>query len=301
MREVHAYAIEKFHYWGMYSNLAARVTKKKFPGRRSCVDPFSSYGVNYEKEANQLRWGSALLALQVQDPFDVYIFGDRSEEASDVLAARAEALGIYGAEIFRVDFARDPSLGRTITAIKGASPPGPKVVIYSGDANDASPYIKQLLPAWAGVRYTLAMFDPCSASYDWDALSMLVMDERSFDFLMLFADGMDIKRNLNHYRSSAEAGAKLNRYFGTTGWREVAAVHARPAQVALALRDLYTDRLRREHNLLIGDEKQVRNRRQAELYRLIFASKHQLGIDLWNKANRRNAYGQDQLYLGPGI
>ena len=47
----------------------------------------------------------------------------------------------------------------------------------------------------------------------------------------------------------------------------------------------------------IGDEPLIRNaKRNAPLYRLLFASKHSLGHDFWRKVTRRNAYGQKRLF-----
>ena len=45
-----------------------------------------------------------------------------------------------------------------------------------------------------------------------------------------------------------------------------------------------------------GDEPLMRNSvRNAPLYRLLFASKHELGNEFWHKVTRRDVHGQQRL------
>ena len=46
----------------------------------------------------------------------------------------------------------------------------------------------------------------------------------------------------------------------------------------------------------VNDEPLMRNVRGAPLYRLLFASKHELGHDFWHKITMRDLKGQRRLF-----
>ncbi len=278
----------KLYYWARISETFAIATSRKWSGRRACVDLFASYGVNKDRTDGDLIWGSALLALQVSHPFDTVVLGDTDERATAALAMRVERLGVHGAEVFPLTLG-DESLARKITAVKSASPIGPKVVVLTADANEAPAIVRMLLPAFEGKRAVLTMLDPYAANFTWEALSALTFRER-MDVLMLFPEEMDIRRNLQHEQ-------RLDRYFGTPDWREVA---ASSTHVGRALRELYQQRMAKLLDYKLGQTKTIRNSRGVAIYKLIFSSKHPLGLTLWNEGCRENPDGQDALYL-PGL
>lgn len=66
--------------------------------------------------------------------------------------------------------------------------------------------------------------------------------------------------------------------------------------------DYYKSKLRHLGYVVINDSEQlvseplVRNtKRNAPLYRLIFASKHSLGNKIWNEVTKKDIYGQEKL------
>lgn len=290
---------EKIHYWGCFAEAAATVTKRtssrvKFSGRRACLDLFASNGFCEVVGTGKLTWGSALVALQLAYPFDVYVFNDISRETTDTLAARAEDVGVDGAAVFRLDLG-DESFGKRASEVKGAKVYGPRVVVTCGDANAAPAYVKLLLPGLPGYRYILALIDPPGADFHWDALEALVFQERSMDVISLFPDAMELNRWLSLYRKSEALAAKPNAYFGDRGWRE--AVDRNPEHPKQAMREFYETRML-NLGLRVGDAKVIRGRTtNSDLYRLIFASKNRFGVDLWNRVNRRTPWGQDELPL----
>lgn len=288
-RPIKAHGNEKLVYWARIVDVFSIATKNKWAGRRACVDLFSSFGVN--DEGGELSWGSALLALQISVPFDTYIFGDLNPSATSALSERIRRLRISGAEIFEITLGDGPSeVFSQAHEIKGAKTKGPKIVILTGDANDAPIVVRQLLPGFSGHRAVLSLLDPSGAHFNWNALSDLTLNER-MDVLILFPEDMDIERNLTNTE-------RLDAYFGTTDWR---ALQEAPGNRGQALRRLYEKRLVTLLDYKIGDVKVVQNRLGASIYKLIFASKDPLGLKLWNETCRRNPYGQDAFYLGPGI
>jgi rRNA-processing protein FCF1 len=77
-------------------------------------------------------------------PFDLYFLNDNNPQATAVLAARARALGISGAQVFELDLRADDSLRHAADIASVVVPWGPKVVVATGDANIAHRALKVL-------------------------------------------------------------------------------------------------------------------------------------------------------------
>ena len=166
VRGVHGYSYEKSFYWGGIMNAAARVTKVKFSGRRTCVDLFASYGVNRDEDTGELAWGTSLLSLHADDKYDRYVFCDIDPLATEVLAHRVEAhFAGAGVVVYPMEVGSE-TLGGEISQMRKESPTGAKVVILTGDANEAVELVRLLLPAFEGVRYSIAVVDPPSACFE---------------------------------------------------------------------------------------------------------------------------------------
>jgi three-Cys-motif partner protein len=290
-RSVHPYDRIKMHLWGGIVNASATAMKNKWSGRRTCIDLFASYGLNRIADSGELCWGSALLALHADDGFDTYIFCDKDPRATHVLCERIADPIYFGMPVFDLDI-RGESAGARATEIKGAVTSGPKVVVITGDANEAPIFIRALMPAWERNRYALALIDPPSLSFWWESLEALTFNER-MDLMLLFAEGMDLNRNLDRY--SAQERSKLDRFIGTTEWRDL----LRARRPTIALREFYKGRMRKllNYEAFGSYDRPVRNSRQAELYKLIYASKIKLGSDLWDKVNKDEPDGQISLIV----
>jgi hypothetical protein len=91
------------------------------------------------------------------------------------------------------------------------------------------------------------------------------------DLMLLFAEGMDLNRNLDRY--AAKDQSKLDLFIGTTDWRDLL-TERRPT---IALREFYKERMRKYlgYEAFSSYDRPVRNSKHAELYKLIFASKIQ--------------------------
>ena len=63
------------------------------------------------------------------------------------------------------------------------------------------------------------------------------------------------------------------------------------------LRVLYEQQMAKILDFKIGHPKGVGFNKKP-LYHLIFGSKSQFGMNLWNGVNRKNAFEQDELWLG---
>jgi three-Cys-motif partner protein len=275
-RSIKTHTHEKLHYWGNYLWAASSATSKEFPGARVCADLFAGHGICHDTTADRFVWGSALLALQMPAPFDLYVFNDLHAEATAALAARVRRLGIAGAVVEELDLREEGWQQKARQIRNVVAPWGPKVVITTGEANKAHWAVKELEPQ--GRHYLCAVIDPQSAIYEWESLESLAYGEKAMDVLMLFPDEMDISRALEYYLDHPE---KLDRCFGTAKWRQHALEN--PDRVASALRELYEERMRSRLGFLTGRPQTVSiATRKRALYRLIFASRKPLGINIWN-------------------
>ena len=290
-REVHSYSYDKAHYWGGMVNAASRAMRGPFSGRRACIDLFASYGFNRDKANGELSWGSALLALHADDGFDVYIFCDRDPRATAVLAERIADPHIFGLDPLSVDLGSE-ALGAQIQKAIDTQTDRAKVIVITGDANHAPAVVKMLLPAWEQRRYALAMIDPPGADFTWEALGQLTLNER-MDLVLLFPEDMDIERNLPLY-AAMEPPCKLDHYLGLDfDWRAVVS-DASVTRPGIALRDHYKRRMNTQLGYveIAGIDKIVRNSKNSELYKLIFASKHRKGREIWESVNKDEPSGQ---------
>ena len=98
----------------------------------------------------------------------------------------------------------------------------------------------------------------------------------------------------------APGETKIDRFFGDTEWRKIYITHRDKAEgVHRYLIDHYKEKLQdlgykeiRENG---WTEPLMRNRKQAPLYRLLFASKHERGNEFWKIVTQKDLYGQKPL------
>jgi three-Cys-motif partner protein len=292
VRPIKPHSLNKIHFWGNYIEAAAAATRGVFASR-IYYDPFAAAGVCEDSTTKTRSWGTALVALQLTVPFDLYVFNDIDPEATSALAARARRIGVQGASVFELDLRTENALERARDLARVVVPFGPKVVVCTGDANEAHRALKLLGPL--GWRYICAVIDPPSAIYEWRALEALAFRERAMDLLTLFPDEMDIGRGLPYYLREG-GGAKMDRYFPRgTDWR--GCVKANPVHPTSALRVLYENQIERLLDFKIGRSKTISTGAGRALYSLVFASRKPLGINLWNDICCRSRDEQIELPL----
>lgn len=292
-RPIPGHSTQKTHYLCRYAETAATATKKAFYGKRTYADLYAAYGVCENKDTHELSWGSALLALQVTAPYDLYFLNDLNEDATGVLAQRVKNLGIPGAAVFELDLRRPDAFARARDIANVVTAFGPKIVVSTGDADEAPFFLRELLRPFGKRRYLLSFIDPLSATFHWRAFVTHAIDERAMDVISLYPDRMDLGRNFTYYLNNAKAGAKLDAYFECE-WREV--VKRNPQRAEHELRVLYEQRMTTLLGFKIGHPKGVGFTKRP-LYHLVFGSKSDFGMELWNRVNRRTPWDQDELFL----
>ena len=147
-------------------------------------------------------------------------------------------------------------------------------------------------------RYTLAVVDPCSATFAWDSMMNLAYTEKAMDVLSLFPRS-DFLRGMTYYANREKSGRKLDVYFGTGDWRDVVA--ASPSRYEDELLRFYGKRAEQLLDMRSGTPRPVGATRNAPFYHLMFASKNKFGIELWNKVTARAWDDLDELFYIPGV
>ncbi len=116
------------------------------------------------------------------------------------------------------------------------------------------------------------------------------------DLLVLFADSMDIVRNVDRYERQTDS--VLDRLLGgkSTWRRDWRHLHNRtPENIRKFFADEYRTQLKMELGYNVFGER-VMYSRNGPLYRLIFASKNPRGLDFWNKATKLDRDGQPEMF-----
>lgn len=281
----HSY--EKLHYWSRVVQEYATRTKNKWPGKRVCLDLFASCGIWEDSTTHEIGWGSPLLALHAIDPFDVYIFCELDPRRAAVLAERAEETGILGAPVTRINL-DEPDVLYLAREFKGRTVNGPKCAVLTGDANKAVPAVKLMMPGFERHRMILTMLDPYGVCFDWDSLESLTMHER-MDLLMYFPEDIDLERNWR-------LKERIDRYMPKgADWQT--AVDTAPRNRGRVFREIYVEGLETQLLLQVGVPKtiQVEGR---DIYKLLYASPHKSGLEVWEHARRVDPSGQIEMYLG---
>jgi hypothetical protein len=73
-------------------------------------------------------------------------------------------------------------------------------------------------------------------------------------------------------------------------------VNAAPRNRGRVFREIYADGLERQLALRVGVPKPIRANNR-EIYKLLHASPHQKGLEVWEHARREDPDGQIELYL----
>ena len=277
---------EKLFYWSRVLQEYATRTKFKWAGRRVCIDLFASCGIYRNAVTGELGWGSPLLALHAVNPFDVYIFGDKDAERARVLAERVDDSGLVATEALRLSV-DDPDIMHQAREFKAQNVRGPKCAVLTGDANRAVPIVKRMMPAFERRRMALTMVDPYGVAFDWVSLAGLTLYER-MDLLIYFPEDIDLERNWRLQQ-------RTDLYMPTgADWQS--AVTVAPINRGRIFREIYVDGLERQLGLKVGVPKSIRANNR-EIYKLLYASRHETGLDVWEHARREDPGGQIEMYL----
>lgn len=186
--EVGAWTEDKHRLVSLYSTLFSSGMKNKW-GRRVYLELYAGAGKSRIRGTRRIIPGSPLLALNVSDPFDKYVFCEDVPENMDALQFRVNRFA-----------------------------PSADVEYVSGDCNERTVEILEKIPPGAkgDTVLTLCFADPFDIGMKFHTLQAL--SNRYIDFLVLLAVYSDANRAYKRY--VMEDAVKVDEFLGSKTWRE---------------------------------------------------------------------------------
>jgi len=255
----------KLWFWNRYVELTtnAMVGKQRWPGGLAYVDLFCGPGICQIRETSKRVPGSPLVAALAPKPFSTMVLVDK-----------------------------DPRLAQTCRARVQRCQPAGIVSVLEGDCNELIDEVVDQIPERA---LTLAFVDPTGLDIRFTTLERLARHRR-VDFLLYFADAIDLIRNIDRYEKLPVS--KLDQMLGAEfDWRrEWTSLENRSAEnVKRLFSRLFRQQLEERAGYQGFREREIRGP-HGPLYSLIYASKHERGLQFWDKVTRRDRSGQRELF-----
>jgi three-Cys-motif partner protein len=242
---------------------------------RHYIDLFSGPGRCVVDDGSGEIDGSPLIALGVSHHFTGHHFVDKNPAAVAALRARTTTAGF-----------REPN-----------------VRFYEGDANQAVRAVLKNLPPSA---LSVAVIDPTGLQLRFDTLAALTTGRR-LDLIYMFPEAMAGRRNLERFLK--KPNDPLSLALGTELWKPKVRPSLRIPDSGDAIREwreadqvivqtlvAQLKALGYAHIKLGSELVGVRNRRNVEMYYIVFASKHALGHTFWKAIGRHTPSGQARLF-----
>lgn len=265
--EVGAWGKEKYRLVTLYADMFASSMKDKWECR-VYLDLFSGAGLSRIEGTREIVAASPLLALDIENRFDRYIFCEENREKFSALKDRC-----------------------------GKFFPTADIRFVEGDANIVVDQIIKEMPQYKkGFRVLSFCFvDPYKVSnLNFETIKKL--SKNFMDFLVLIPTHMDAHRNVGPYLQPGNK--KVDNFLGSSGWRdEWSIAEKRGERFSNFFADCFGNSMSRLGFIYSGIAETVLIRsvdKNLPLYRLAFFSKNQLAYKLWKEAKK---YGNDQLQL----
>lgn len=262
--EVGAWAEDKYRIVSLYATLFSSGMKNKWD-TRVYVDLYSGAGHVRVKDTQRLLFGSPLLAIQVQDPFEKYVFCEEDPVRMKALATRTKRLA-----------------------------PQTDVCFIEGNCDDHVRDILNAIPRPSRERtvLNLCFVDPFDLGIRFETLAALA--DRFTDFLVLLALHMDANRNYEHYVD--EKSTKVALFLGDSRWREQwKSAQMTAMSFPMFLADAFAARMESLGYLPPPRMKVIRlSEKNVPLYHLAIFSRNARAYEFWGEVMK---YSTDQLGL----
>ena len=261
-----SWAEKKLFFWNRYIEITttAMVGQRAWPNGVAYVDLFAGPGVCRDKKSGERFPGSPLIAANAPKSFKRILLCDINSDACDACDARL-----------------------------AKSPAADCYEIFPGDCNVQIDKIVSAIPRRA---LTLAFLDPTGLHLHFTTVQKLSR-HGPVDLLILFPDAVDILRNADHYYFD-QSDSKLDRVLGERSeWRKRKAelAGADPASIRRLFADIYKDQLRDLAGYDYFDDEVIYGP-SGPLYRLVYATKHERGLEFWTESIKKELGGQRRLF-----
>lgn len=267
--EIGPWGEQKYRLLQGYARVFATSMKRKWDAR-VYVDLFAGSGRSTVRDTNRILLASPLLALEIPDRFDRYIFCEKDSQRITALEKRVR---------------RDYSNADTRFILGDANEEIRKI---AGEIREYGKTKKRFL--------TFCFADPWKLeNLRFSTIEQLA--ELYVDFLILIPTGMDATRNVEHVYIRSD-NKTLDEFVGTPEWRNAwRNAESRKETFDGFLTNFYATRMERlgyrghaaeQTQLIRSTEKNL------PLYRLAFFSRHELGQQFWKEVKK---YVNPQLDL----
>jgi len=272
MRPVGPWTAKKLDYLARYIDIFEKAMRGKW-SIRNYIDLLSGPGKNRIRGTGEILLGSPLVALTTLHPFTGYFFVEWLGQAKDALEQRCNDSHFHQ-----------------------------RVNIYQGDCNVLVDKVIDSLRVSEMQSLNLAFLDPEGLELQWQTVVKLATIKR-MDIILYYPE-MGLNLNMQKlYKSGDETAIDL--FFGGPEWRDVYERYHGKIGLHRHLVDFYKSNLGTlgysevfRGDECVDEEPLIRSQsRNAPLYRLIFASKHNLGIKFWRQVVRRDITGQITMPL----
>jgi len=224
---------------------------------RTYVDLFAGPGLCLVQTTKKEIKGSPLLALSCEVPFTHYYFNDIRPDIIESLKTRTDSCSFANLEYF---------------------------------SKDCNLVIDDLLKKLPTGSLDFCFIDPFKWEINFSSIRKLTQ-KRRMDLAITFHIG-SIKRAANN------PPQELIYFFPESDWQhEYQEARASNRPVGRIMLDAYESGLRSLGYKEINHYVLEKNTKNVPLYYLIFASKHQRGVDFWNKVTIRSGSGQLRMSL----
>jgi three-Cys-motif partner protein len=250
-----------------YAQIFANSMKHKWDCR-VYIDLFAGAGRSRIEGASRVVLASPLLALQIIDKFDLYIFCEKE-------SAKLEAL--------RQRVRRDYS--------------DATVEFIAGDSNLKTDDILSKIPqANKGFKVLAFCFADPYKLKNLRFSTIENLSKRFVDFLILIPSGMDANRNLEAHYLKPE-NTTIDEFVGTSDWRYEWQKTSSKQSFDIFLTDYYGQKMRKLGYYYLGiDSTQLirSSEKNLPLYRLALFSRSELGERFWKETRK---YSDPQMNL----
>ncbi|MBL8764689.1 MAG: three-Cys-motif partner protein TcmP [Phycisphaerae bacterium] len=264
-RDCGSWTADKLFFWHEYLSITttAMVGNSNWKAGLSYVDLFAGPGICRVRETGQRLPGSAIIAAHAPKPFEVIHLAELDAGSADACEARMKL-----------------------------SPAKSRFHMHRGDCNQLVHAIAKALPLRS---LTLAFVDPPGLDIEFDSLRALCTG-RAVDLLVLFADAVDAARNVDLYEAVPEH--KMDRMLGEgSEWRDRWSRLLN--RVGFRTREFFASEFieqLKKHLKYTVFRQHTMAAKGKPLYRIIYASRNDRGLDFWNKAVRKDRQGQSELF-----
>jgi three-Cys-motif partner protein len=259
------WALDKYKLASLYSRLFSTGMKNMW-STRVYSDLYAGSGFSQIRGAEQIYYGSPLLALGVEDPFNTYIFCERDGDSLNALRQRTKRLF-----------------------------PNADVHFVAGDCNQKINEVMERIPKGDSVL-SFCFADPFDLSIKFSTVRR--MASRRTDFLLILALNMDGSRAAVYY--ARPSNQKIDEFLGLPDWRaKWSLAEATKLPFPRFLADLFSKQMEGIGYLPVPfyQMKQIRTDFNQPLYHLALFSKHRRAYDFWGEVLK---YATDQGELGFG-